>query len=152
MNSFEIKTLLFIGIIVAVVLVIKFLSPSKENKLPYVLKTSWLTKGETKILEGIAEAGYFPFPKVRILDFVKYEYGRKIPIQYLSQVSSRSVDFLVCDTETFSPVAIVMCSPNDFVKRLSEKLGIPFIVIQKNTSLEEAKRIVLAEIQGEKNE
>ncbi len=149
MSQAEFRNILFIAVIIGIIVIIKFVSSDKKQKLPYVLKKSLLSKNEMKIFEGIVNTGYFPFPKVRILDFVRYEYGRKIPIQYLSQVSSRSVDFLVCEAESFSPVAVVMCNPNDFVKALSEKLGIPYIVIPKNTSPEETKRIVLAAIQGE---
>ena len=69
MNSFEIKTLIFILLAAVIFALLKIIFGKKEE-FPYKLKAHFLSKSDIRVIEKLAELGYIAFPKVRVSDFI----------------------------------------------------------------------------------
>ena len=76
---------------------------------PYKLTRSLLTSAEAAFYAALCMAAgrkYVVFPKVRLADLCQ-DLDRWADIRAFNQVSSKHVDFVLCDAKTFRPVLVV---------------------------------------------
>ncbi len=148
------KTLLIIiaaAVVIAIIIVIML--SSKKEEFPYKKKTPFMTLQDRKIIEEIAEAGYFPFVKVRIADFITTWKNAG----YRPKIASRSVDFLACDIDSFEPqFALVYKShygknTNEFLTQLFMHVNIPLFFVSKNFNSSDMSKIIKAVRQVKKS-
>jgi hypothetical protein len=105
------KYILILIFVVLVGLVVSSLIKRKERKLPFGKKKYFFSEAEKKfylVLKQIADKNnWVIFPKVRLRD-IFYVLGRNYSKErfiYNSKIVQKHVDFLLCDTSNFSPIA-----------------------------------------------
>ena len=92
------------------------------EKLPYFLKSSVLTNYEMKLYYVLApfcsRNNLILFSKVRLADFVQTYQGRNF-YHWFNRISSKHVDFLICQPGSFKPLLAVEL--DDYTHRYKDR-------------------------------
>ena len=78
--------------------------------LPFVRVGSILTNAELNYYKALKKAigdQAIICPKVRLADFLQVPNFTKNPMRYFNMISSKHVDFLICEATTMSPIFII---------------------------------------------
>lgn len=125
--------------------------PGVEEKLPYSLRPSLLTNGERAfydVLCSVLPDDYSVMLKVRLGDVVNVTYGAGNRQTAYGQVCSKSLDFVIANSELTPVVAIELVEGNndrntartrEFVGGVLEKVGIPLESIPLRPHYEESE-------------
>ena len=119
-------------------------TPVREEILPYRGKDYLLTKGERAyydVLSKVVPSGYILFVKVRLADIVYIPKGTQRYLHFLNRVSSKHVDFVICDTRMVGPKLVIelddrshqrrdRASRDDFVNKVLGKANIPILHVR----------------------
>jgi hypothetical protein len=100
----------FLGGLAVTLKVLTGLRAVSAAKLPYRKKDYLLTKAERsfyEVLRGIVGDDLTLFAKVRLLDLVYLPKGTESRQTHVNRVSSKHVDFLLCDRERVSPLLVI---------------------------------------------
>ena len=86
------------------------------NYFPYMQKPNILTEYELSfyivLKDALTETNYIICPKIRLSDILVV-YDTKEYIKYYENIAKRSIDFLLCDKDTFKPqIAIILDETN----------------------------------------
>lgn len=91
------------------------------NNLPYTKKASILSSSEHEVYillnQVLEESNFKIFPKVRLADFLHIDPHITNSPEYIKRINARSVDFLICNAESFAPVLIVQVHEGNNAKK-----------------------------------
>jgi hypothetical protein len=105
-----------VAVVVAVVVVIFFVllrsrrGPPEESSLPYEGRKYLLSAAERSlfgVLEQATQGEYHLFVKVRVADLLYVKKGATGRQGHLNRVTSKHIDFLLCDRAALSPVLAI---------------------------------------------
>jgi hypothetical protein len=114
------------------------------TKYPYQARQRLLTQSEHNfygVLKNCLSAEHILFCQVRLADFVQVAQGTRHWQRCFNQIQSKSVDFLVCDAETLSPLLVIELDEashqqaarrrhNTFVEHLLTAADLPLLRIR----------------------
>jgi len=153
MLSTLLKQYWWIVLIVLGLLVLQFVrgsrnkrtSSEKSEDLPYVLKRYLMSKAERSffgMLEQVADSSrYYIFPQVSLNNLVTVEKGTGSYQAFHNKVDRKSVDFVLFDRSTISPVLAIELDDSShdredrqerdaFVDRVLAKAGLPLLHVR----------------------
>jgi len=120
-------------------------SSEKSEDLPYVLKRYLMSKAERSffgVLEQVADSSrYYIFPQVSLNNLVTVEKGTGSYQAFHNKVDRKSVDFVLFDRSTISPVLALELDDashdredrqerDAFVDRVLAKAGLPLLHVR----------------------
>src|SRR5664280_750564 len=120
-------------------------SSEKSENLPYVLKGCLMFKVERLffgVLEQVTDSSkYYLFPQVSLGNLVDVEKGTRPYQTHRNRVDRKSVDFVLCDRSTLSPVLAVELDDasherkdrqerDAFVDEVLAKVGLPLLHVR----------------------
>ena len=120
-------------------------SSEKSENLPYVLKGCLISKAERSffgVLEQVTDSSkYYLFPQVSLGNLVDVEKGTRPYQTHRNRVDRKSLDFVLCDRSTLSPVLAIELDDSShdredrqerdaFVDRVLAKAGLPLLHIR----------------------
>lgn len=141
-----------IGIIILVILIL-LLNKSKKPKYQYKSKGSLLTKNEFNFFKELNKAideksGFIIFSKVRLADIIEPKNHDSTWQAHFNKICSKHVDFVLCDTKTYTPKLIIELDDKShdkadrqerdaFVDQSLGQAGIPIIHTRNSEGLKE---------------
>lgn len=121
-------------------------TPSEKSEdLPYVLKRNLMSPAERSffgVLEQVTDSSkYYLFPQVSLGNLVDVEKGTRPYQTHRNRVDRKSVDFVLCDRSTLSPVLAVELDDasherkdrqerDAFVDGVLAKVGLPLLHVR----------------------
>jgi hypothetical protein len=120
-------------------------SSEKSEDLPYVLKGCLMSKAERSffgVLEQVTDSSkYYIFPQVSLNNLVTVEKGTGSYQTYHNKVDRKSVDFVLFEKSTISPVLAIELDDSShdredrqerdaFVDRVLAKAGLPLLHVR----------------------
>ena len=127
----------------------KGISSEKSDNLPYVLKGCLMSKAERSffgVLEQVTDSSkYYLFPQVSLGNLVDVEKGTGSYQTHRNRVDRKSIDFVLCDRSTLSPVLAVELDDasherkdrqerDAFVDGVLAKAGLPLLHARTQTA------------------
>lgn len=126
--------------------------------LPYIKKDYLMTKAEMsffRVLESVIESEYYIVPQLTISKIVLTTAKGKNYYSYLSKINKKTVDFVLFDKKSFSPVMVIELDDNShleerrkqrdlFVDNVMKEIGLEIIHIKAayNYNLEEVRDLI----------
>jgi hypothetical protein len=122
-----------------------------EEKEPYSMRPSVLTQGERsffEVMRGVLPADYTVLLKVRLGDVVNVTYGAGNRQESHAKACSKSLDFLICNSDLRPVVAIELVEggsdrdslrSREFVARVLQKVALPIDYFPLRPSYEESE-------------
>lgn len=118
------------------------------DEFPYQKKDYLLTKAELsfyRVLKSVVDADLLIFSKMRLVDLLWLPKGTKNRQAYLNKIMSKHVDFVLCKSNTLSPVLAIELDDSShqessrrerdkFVNEVFHKAGLPILRIQAKRS------------------
>lgn len=81
-----------------------------KSRLPYERRPALLTAGELaffRVLQQSVGGELYVAPKVRLADLIAVRKGTEHFYTFFNKISSKHVDFVLCDVHNFAPVLVV---------------------------------------------
>src|SRR3954447_21268604 len=78
--------------------------------LPYERRPTLLSAGELsfyRVLQQAVGAELYVAPKVRLADLIAVRKGTEHFFAFFNKISSKHVDFVLCDPQNFAPVLVI---------------------------------------------
>lgn len=141
-----------IGIIVIAVIIIILTNNTKKPQTQYKAKGAIFTKNEfpffMELNKAIEQKELAIFPKVRLADIIEPKNHDSTWQTHFNKICSKHVDFLLCDTKTYTPKLIIELDDKShdrtdrqerdaFVDQALGQAGIPIIHTRNSEGLRE---------------
>lgn len=143
---------LIIGAIIIILLLILLSTKPNKSKYQYKAKEYFLSKNELNFYQSLQKAiessDLVIFSKVRLADIIEPKVHDSTWQAHFNKICSKHVDFLLCDTKTYTPKLIIELDDkshdradrqerDSFVDQALGQAGIPIIHTRKSEGLKE---------------
>ena len=122
--------------------------PVLFGDFPYKKKDYLLTKAELSfygVLKSVIDNDLVIFSKVRLIDLLWLPKGTKNRQAYLNRIMSKHVDFVLCKSDTLSPVLVIELDDSShqegkrqerdkFVNEVFRQAGLPLLRVKAKRS------------------
>ena len=150
MESLLIPVVIF-ALVMGIIFLVKIYGGKQAvsiDDIPYRKKDYLLTKAELsfyRVLKNVIDDDLLIFSKVRLADLLWLPKGTKNRQAYLNKIMSKHVDFVLCESNTLSPVLAIELDNSShqkssrrerdkFVDDVFHKAGLPLLRIQAKRS------------------
>lgn len=106
---------LLVIVIFAIVVAVSFVGKSQPSAntpatFPYCKQGSYLTDAEHsffKVLQTVLGNNYYIIPQAKLSNIIKVKNGMANWQAHFNRISSKTVDFLICDKDKVTPVLVI---------------------------------------------